>query len=107
MVVDSLELNHDVAVWVEDRAGAGWHDTRRVVLLDDARTGPRGREVGATDDRRIQPAALGTEVDAPKRAGSADTRGFASAVHHDALGNARSIRYALPDDSESHELDGF
>src|SRR5690242_16511613 len=61
----SPQVDRDVAVCVEPGVRAGWHDARRVVLLDDARAHPRRGQRRAIEDRRLAPAEAGPEVHAP------------------------------------------
>src|SRR5438128_397522 len=97
------QLDGDVAVGVERSVGARRDHTRRVVLLDDARTLARRGEVSPVDDRRLAPAELGTEVDAPRSAGAAGP----GAVEAQRVRYPRPIRDAEADDAQADDLDGL
>ena len=99
-VIASSQLDGDVAVAVEDRARAGRHHARGVVLLDDARALARRGEVGAVEDRRLAPAEHGPEVHAARRRIAAPR-----AVDADPLGNARTIGDALGHHAKADDLD--
>src|SRR5213078_3365133 len=64
----------------------------------DARCG----EVRAVEDGRLLPAAVGTEVHAPRRRIAA-----ASPVDPESFRHPRPVGEALGDDAEAHDLDGL
>src|SRR5687767_6693565 len=97
------QVDDDVTVRVERRAGARWDHAGRVVLLHDARPLARRRQIGPVEDRGLAPAEVGAEVDAPLAAGAPGTR----TVHPQGVRDARAIGDAEADHTQAHDLHGL
>src|SRR5262245_48222670 len=87
------QLDYDVAARVQACLCARRNDAGRVVLLDDKRPEPWQREVGAPEDRGLDPGVLRSEPGRTRqrRLGLGPDR-----TH--ALGHPRAFAQTLPDD---------
>src|SRR5260370_3860770 len=99
------QRDHDIAAGWERGQRARWHDAGRVVFLEEQRAAAPGREIGAPQDRRVDPAgrtavAVAAEIGRARRR----RRGL-GAARTQALGNAGALAQALSHDLDGDELD--
>src|SRR5262245_39476949 len=86
---------------IERCSGAGRDHARGVVLLDDRGARMWRGEIGPVDDRSLAPAEVGSEVDAPRAAATAE------AIDAQRVRDARPIRHAETDHPQAHDLHGL
>jgi hypothetical protein len=86
------QVEHEVAVRLERRADARWHDTRGVVLFDDTRPFTWCGTIGPTQHGGLQSAGLWPEICLAWRQRSCLVR----AVETKRVGHAGPLRQTLP-----------